>query len=1182
MRHHFKQPSFAIWGPLCLLLLATTAVVPVLAQSGANTGLAGRVVDESDAVLPGVDITITRVETGEERAVVSDELGDWEARFLSPGSYRLVFILPGFKTMNREGVTVTTAQIGTVNVTMEIGEIAVTVDVRGDAEMVSSTSAAVVRDLAVKELEGLPTSSRNFTQLLVIQPGVSADISDLLSNNNASISPSVNGARTTNNSFSYNGIDVTNLLCCNSRVNGSRGTIDEGGGSLSRNIAPAPETLQEVKLQTSLYDASTGRNGGGNFQLVSKSGTNEFHGTGYYFFQHDALIANDFFFNRFGLEKPLLRRHEAGFTIGGPIIANKTFFFGSYQYTSAKTSYVDEASSSVRMPQALTDDRSDAGIDQFASDIGVDPADINPISRSFLKATFEDGSLLMPSGAGGRDCTTDEDQDYPACEILAVEPATFHQHQLSANIDHNFTDANRFAARFFFSDQPSMDPISNNDALTRFERLEDTQQYTLSFNDTHIFNPTLINEFRAGFFRNKNDTAAQPYFTNEEFGINNPLADVRPDLARINIRSPRDVGEEFEFGTPDDQILDVQKTFTVGDTMSFTKGAHSIKFGGEYRRNHLDGTLQETQNGEFRVDNSWKNFLEVGKPDDKGRTRQFDDISLNYGETIRGYRFNDVSLFVADDWKVSPKFTVNIGVRWEMFGHPYESGGILNNFDVHLAEETNDIWEGLTFASNFDPNCCEGFDEVTVRYSDTKSTLTNDYNNLAPRLGIAWSPTDGLVIRGGYGMFYERTSGAFANSLRQAFPFFREAQLNKQGDWNAFPQDSAQVPVPDFIVGFDDGEPFLATADDPDTEYEAFEAQFIPPYIATPYIQQWSLNVQWEFKRDLLLEVGYVGTKGTKLLQILNDNQALDINQVGFLDRPGVPGGGFSTNYYDIVDDEFVPSETPPCDVSDDPGDCVIPSELRLPVMGFDEDEGVNSAFSNSNSIYNALQLGLQKRFSSSYMFNINYTFSKSIDTFSDEGKYQIEHDQTRPFLNRAVSDFHRPHRFIASWVWDLPQKEHVLLKGWSFNGILTLQSGRPFSVIDDDYSGYLYSSRNPRPNLAEGATHDDLVTHGGSVSSRVDNYLNPDALEHSWDKFGDLGRNVVYGPGQNRIDLVLTKITMITEQKSLEFRAEFFNAFNHPSFRNPENDWSDSDYGEIDETRGGPRVIQFGLKFRF
>ena len=170
----------------------------------------------------------------------------------------------------------------------------------------------VVRTLDQKELEALPTSARNFTQLLVIEPGVSADISELLSNDNASISPSVNGARTTNNSFVFNGVDVTNLLCCNSRVSGSAGTIDNGGGSLSRNIAPAPETLQEVKLQTSLYDAATGRNGGGNFTLVSKSGTNSFRGSAYYYNQNDALMANDFFFNRAGIEKPILDRHEGG------------------------------------------------------------------------------------------------------------------------------------------------------------------------------------------------------------------------------------------------------------------------------------------------------------------------------------------------------------------------------------------------------------------------------------------------------------------------------------------------------------------------------------------------------------------------------------------------------------------------------------------------------------------------------------------------------------------------------------------------------------------------------------------------------------------------------------------------------------------------------------------------------
>jgi hypothetical protein len=307
-----------------------------------------------------------------------------------------------------------------VDVVLQVGAITEAIEVTADAEM-TSNSATLVRTLDQKELESLPTSARNFTQLLVIEPGVSADLSDLTSNDNASISPSVNGARTTNNSFVFNGIDVTSLLCCNSRVTGSQGTIGEGGGTLSRNLAPALETLQEVKLQTNLYDAATGRNGGGNFTLVSKSGTNRFQGQAYYYNQNDALMANDFFFNRAGVEKPELRRHEAGVTIGGPIVKDRTFFFGSYQRTDARTSFVDEASNTVRMPRALTDDRSDAAIDRFAEAIWTDdhgPVDfsaINPISRALLKATLPDGSFLIPSGERGINCEVQEDQAVESC-----------------------------------------------------------------------------------------------------------------------------------------------------------------------------------------------------------------------------------------------------------------------------------------------------------------------------------------------------------------------------------------------------------------------------------------------------------------------------------------------------------------------------------------------------------------------------------------------------------------------------------------------------------------------------------------------------------------------------------------------------------------------------------------------
>jgi hypothetical protein len=206
------------------------------------------VTDVTGASMPGVTVVVARPDTGFERTTTTTDAGDWEARFLAPGTYRVSFERRGFKTLQRHGIAVSTGQMSVVNVALEVGNLTEAVAVTADARMISAGSATIVRTLDRKELDGLPTSARNITQLLAIEPGVSADLSELLSNDNASISPNVNGARTTNNAFVFNGIDVTNLLCCNSRINGSRGTIDASGGTLSRNIAPAPETLEEVKL----------------------------------------------------------------------------------------------------------------------------------------------------------------------------------------------------------------------------------------------------------------------------------------------------------------------------------------------------------------------------------------------------------------------------------------------------------------------------------------------------------------------------------------------------------------------------------------------------------------------------------------------------------------------------------------------------------------------------------------------------------------------------------------------------------------------------------------------------------------------------------------------------------------------------------------------------------------------
>jgi hypothetical protein len=713
---------------------------------------------------------------------------------------------------------------------------------------------------------------------------------------------------------------------------------------------------------------------------------------------------------------------------------------------------------------------------------------------------------------------------------------------------------------------------------------------TFSFTDVHVFSPNVINEFRAGFFRNRNDTFAIPYFTNAEFGIINPLAGERPDLVALAIDGSSDIGDEFIVGTLSDDTLDVQNSFTYGNTVSFSKGKHSLKVGGEVRRHQLNGNLQEVKNGEIDTQ-SWNEFLTVGyaNPEDDDRARQLTH-SINYGETVRGFRMWDWNWFIADDWKVTPNLTFNLGVRQEFFGFPSEVNGFLSTYDYNAAlaaEAANSpspVQDGFIFAKNFNQSAYPGAQGLNLTIADTNHILPNDYNNIMPRFGFSWSPfaNKNVVLRGGYGVFFDRTTGAHANSMRQSPPFFREAENDTTGDWSAFPDDIQVFPIPKFVIGFDDGEPQVQGDNDPGNEFEVFEVQIIDPNLATPYSQQWNLNMQWEFKPNWLLEVGYVGTKGTKLIQIANANQAYDIDAIGFLPRAGVPGGGFTGNYWDVDDDDnFINVDEPPCDVFDDPGDCLIGAELRGPILGFDEDEGANTFYSNANSVYHSLQTRLEKRYSSGHMFSANYTFSKSIDPFSDEGLFQIQHDQRRPFLNRALSDFHRKHRLILSWSWDLPFRGNKFVEGWSLSGIGTFQGGRPFTVLDDEFSGFLYASTGPRPNLAEGATHEDQQT-SGSVSSRVSGYLNPDAFESSGPQFGNLGRNTVIGPKQTRVDVSLAKLTPITERVSLEFRAEFYNLSNTPVFRPPENDINEGGFGEIERTRGGPRVIQLGLKLRF
>ena len=329
----------SIYSLLLTLALFCVFQLPVIAQSGTAGTLTGVVRDPNGANLPGVSVAVRNLGTGATRTTTTGEDGHWTLPGLPIGTYEVTYESTGFKKLVRDRVEVEASVPRTLEDKLEVGEIGVVINVSDGAALITPETSTVARQLSSEQLVQVPTSTRSFTQLLSAEAGVSSDLSPVLTNGNGNQSPSVNGTRTTSTSLFFNGIDATNI------------TSNEG--SLNGNIAPAPETLSEVKLQTSLYDASTGRSGGGNFQLVTKSGTNQFNGSAYFYLQNEKFNANDFFFNKDGIDSPKARRNEGGFTIGGPIIKDRFFFFGGYQHTQAETGFVTTASSITVLPAAL-------------------------------------------------------------------------------------------------------------------------------------------------------------------------------------------------------------------------------------------------------------------------------------------------------------------------------------------------------------------------------------------------------------------------------------------------------------------------------------------------------------------------------------------------------------------------------------------------------------------------------------------------------------------------------------------------------------------------------------------------------------------------------------------------------------------------------------------------------------
>ena len=1275
--------------PRCVFLFLLTLSIfcclqpSALAQSGTVGTLTGVVIDPNGANLPGVSVVVKNLGTGATRTAITDSDGHWTVPGLPIGAYELSYEITGFKRLVRDRVEVEASIPRTLEDKLELGEIGAVINITEGAALITPETSTVARQLSSEQLVQVPTSTRSFTQLLSAEAGVSSDLSPVLTNGNGNQSPSVNGTRTTSTSLFFNGVDATNI------------TSNEG--SLNGNIAPAPETLSEVKLQTSLYDASTGRSGGGNFQLLTKSGSNQVNGSVYYYLQNEKFNANDFFFNKDGIDRPKARRNEGGFTIGGPIIKDRFFFFGGYQHTQAETGFVSTASSITVLPAALrlisgarTKENLWAAFSQLNPSIlaSIPKAQCNaPVNGVVDRACISDvavallnlrnpasGDFLIPAPRLTDIFGTDlgvagNNGGNPYVRQRNVFPAEFEQDQFTIKLDGRLSSKNTLTGTLFWANYPGFDPFPDPSSLASPVTVKRSDRNrTLALSDQHVFGPRFINEVRFGYFSLNNTRVLDDPFlaiTNESVGIPNPAVafDQGPGTLRLGhyVGRPGTILERFSFGGPNDSFnRREQKTFSLSDNITYIRGDHTMRFGIEGKHHSFNTALPEEQATEFEKYDNFTQFL-------RGVASEAD---TQFGVTEKRFRFRDVGAYFADDWKVNRRLTVNVGMRWEWFGWPEEANGLIGNFDPSLVTDFDNPITGFIVPSNAGLTGFVAVDtaiQATARAS-TKSTIKQqDLNNFAPRFGFAFTPFDNnrLVIRGGYGIFYDRPSAAFINTVFSNYPHLREEEVTFPGSnvplTSAWSQQDPNFPFSQYLPNrvvrtggangtyqIRDNTNVTRGADgtlnpiDPATGLpfrgniaETFEFRAVDRNLRTPYVQQWNLGGQYELGTNLLVEVRYVGSKGTKLLQATSFAQGFDLNDPNTPDfiyerfnrayvaagNPLGPLNAGSTARTRGLGRAFgFPNATLGGLVDlnlANPTGAVITFEGRSPFLGFDVPEAIllgNSAYST----YHSAQLSVTKRLSRGLQFNAAYTFSKSIDNASADpgstaggGKPDLPNvgftAQGNAFdtnANRGVSDFDRPHRFSLSFVYDIPSfgSRSRFLTGWRLSGFGQAQSGLPYSIFATEVtvanpaqysslrlgSGGLYRLAFGRPTLC--GTLDDLQRPGADPTEQA---FNPAALcspmtlaggypfNHG---FGNLGRNVLRSFSQKRLDLGLAKNTKITETVGLEFRWDVFNVFNNVNFATPNNVIGDAgtDFGKITDTVGGPRVMQFGMKLKF
>jgi hypothetical protein len=1187
----------------CVLLALVVLALSVGAFAQGQGELTGQVTDTTGAVVAGVEIKLTQNATGEVRTTVTTPAGTYNFPALPiVGTYTLEIAAKGFKSVKVQNIIATVGQTTTRDIKMEVGAATEQVTVEAGAQMVQTEDSAVSENIDRRVWQDMPLEDRSSNAFLGLIAGAEPAANAMLGSDRGA---AVNGTRSGTGNFMVEGFDN------NDQGLGGGGAVGTGPGGANTSISP--DAIEEYRVIDNVPPAEYGKAGGFVADTVLKGGTNQWHGSLFEYNRIQLLAANSWFSNNSGSVDHLVRNQFGG-SIGGPIIKDKTFFFFTVEaqrlrsavplgvvndFTSDFQNFVNSGAFETFMesnPNGFCE------VNTGAACPGTFAAQSTLGGTYQAMFTAQNLPLCITGAANCKESSTANIGEglytaglvYPVPvygQITVPTTELLNQMRYSTKVDHKLGPKDQLSGTYLYDNSPGTFSLEGGGNLLGPNEVNNARAQNAGITWSHTFSPTILNQARMSYTRNTSNFPDAP-------GTQG-MTSINTAFDSIACCSGVTLGE-----TPDLPQFFTENLFTYRDDLSVTHGKHNFKGGGEFRRTRNGSSFDAFKYGYTLVDDvedlltdaTFSNTVESAFP---ALSAGYSSIlvgvtSLNPSVLptpqlpvyYRGYRANEVAGYLQDDWRVSSRLTMNLGLRWEYFGPPHNfQPNIDSNFYTGVPQafanpcqiQPSGLCADGDTPNPFMPTSSAFFGQFATGTAAVRNhdIWNKDLNNFGPRVGFSFDALGNqkMVIRAGFGINYDRMYNNIFENIRFNPPFFAFDEIGAFGNGISVTPAQASLMysypyagVPAYALG----------------QGGAPEARAMDQNLVTAYYEQAHLGVQYQLTKDLVWETNYVGTFGHKLIGIEGRN---------------------------IFDGEYVP--------------------------GLDQTR-LNPNFSNvsfrtncCDSNYHGFQTTLRKRFSNGLQFNANYTFSKAMDDISDSfttknaGAAAYPTDSENPHFDYGPADFNVKHRIVASFVYDLPfEKSSRWLGGWNVSGIVTWQTGPDFSISD--------SSANADSN-ADGQFNDrDVWLGGGQITNAVDHnvspahgYLKTGASEWGiltgvntiaagtppvaptgaavlvcpasvnmglWCEgpaLGQMQRNSLTGPSFFNTDFGVKKSFKITETSSLRFEANFFNLFNHPNFASPDPNLNDSTFGSSTSTfsnqqSGGPRITQLALRFDF